>query len=111
MVRDYSHAATKEGGFIYLPQSNDPNYLNIETKTVFHKEAGTVDLIHEVREGKRFIVNQIRIRGNSRIQDKVFIRELRVAPGDPYNSSEFLDAVDRMRATNLVTGAQITPIG
>jgi outer membrane protein insertion porin family len=111
MVRDYSHAATKEGGFIYLPQSNDPNYLNIETKTVFHKEAGTVDLIHEIREGKRFIVNSIRVRGNSRIQDKVFIRELRVAPGDPYNSSEFLDAVDRMRATNLVSGAQITPIG
>jgi outer membrane protein insertion porin family len=107
MVKDYS----KAGGFIYIPQSQDPNYLNIETKTVFHKEAGTVDLIHEIHEGQQFRVGRILVRGNSKVQDKVFLRELRVSPGDRYNSSEFQDAIDRMRGTNLITGAQITPIG
>ena len=109
MVKDYSLA----GGFIYQPQSNIPNpdYLNIETKTVFHKEAGTVDLIHEIHEGKQFRVGRILVRGNSKIQDKVFLRELRVSPGQLYNSSEFQDSIDRMRGTQLVTNVQITPIG
>jgi outer membrane protein insertion porin family len=107
MVRDYS----KAGGFIYQPQANNPDYLNIETKTVFHKEAGTVDLIHEIHEGKQFRVGRILVRGNSKIQDKVFLRELRVSPGQQYNSSEFQDAIDRIRSTNLVTGVQVTPIG
>lgn len=107
MVRAYS----KAGGFIYQPQSNDPNYLNIDTKTVFHKDAGTVDLIHDIHEGKQFRVGRIMVRGNSKGQDKIFLRELRVTPGQEYNSAEFQDAVDRIRATNLVTGVQITPIG
>ena len=107
MVKDYSLA----GGFIYQPTTQNPDYLNIETRTVFHKEAGTVDLIHEIHEGKQFRVGRILVRGNSKIQDKVFLRELRVVPGQQYNSSEFQDAIDRIRGINLVTSVQVTPIG
>ena len=107
IVKDYSAV----GGFIYQPQSQNADYLSIETKTVFNKEAGTVDLIHEIHEGRQFRVGRILVRGNAKIQDKVFLRELRVSPGQQYNSSEFQDAIDRMRGTNLVTGVQVTPIG
>jgi outer membrane protein insertion porin family len=107
MVRVYSNA----GGFIYQPQANDPNYLNIETKQIFNKEAGTVDLIHDIHEGKQFRVGRFLIRGNTKIQDKVILREMRVSPGQPYNSYELQEAIDRLRGTNLITGAQITPIG
>ena len=107
MVKDYSAA----GGFIYQPQANNPDYLQIETRTIFHKEAGTVDLIHEIHEGKQFRVGRILVRGNSKIQDKVFLRELRVTPGQKYNSAEFQDSIDRIRGTNLVTNVQVTPIG
>lgn len=110
MVRDYS----KAGGFIYIPAgqgANNPDYLNIDSKTVFHKEAGTVDLIYDIHEGKQFNVGRILVRGNSKTQDKVFLRELRVLPGQRYNSAEFQDAIDRIRNTQLVTNVQITPIG
>jgi outer membrane protein insertion porin family len=107
IVKDYSLA----GGFIYQPQSTNPDYLTVDTKTVFHKEAGTVDLIHEIHEGKQFRIGRILVRGNSKIQDKVFLRELRVSPGQQYNSSELQDAIDRMRGTNLISGVQVTPIG
>ncbi len=107
MVRVYSRA----GGFIYQPQSNDPSYLNIDTKQIFNKEAGTVDLIHDIHEGRQFRVGRFLVRGNSKIQDKVILREMRVSPGQPYNSFELQEAIDRLRATNLIAGAQITPIG
>ena len=107
MVRDYS----KAGGFVYVQNSTNPDYLNIDSRTVFHKEAGVVDMIYDIHEGKQFHINRIIVRGNSKTQDRVFLRELRVYPGQLYNSAEFQDAVDRIKATQLVTDVTITPIG
>lgn len=107
MVRDYS----KAGGFVYVQNSANPDYLNIDSKTVFHKEAGVVDLIYDIHEGKQFHINRIIVRGNSKTQDRVFLREIRVYPGQMYNSAELQDAVDRIKGTQLVTNVTITPIG
>lgn len=110
MVRDYS----KAGGFIYVPpgpEASNPDYLRIDSQTVFHKEAGTLDIIYDIHEGKQFKIGNVYVRGNSKTQDKIFLRELRVQPGQKYNSAELQDAVDRIRGTQLVTNVQITPIG
>jgi outer membrane protein insertion porin family len=56
-------------------------------------------------------IRRIRVRGNEKIQEKVFLREMRVAPGQLYNSGEIQDAQDRIRNTRLVSNVTITPIG
>jgi outer membrane protein insertion porin family len=53
----------------------------------------------------------VRIRGNEKVDQKVFLREMRVVPGQLYNSAELLDAADRIRNTRLVSNVTITPIG
>jgi outer membrane protein insertion porin family len=106
MVRAYSPF-----GFIYQPQSNDPAYLRIKPETVFRKDVGKVDLVYNISEGRSFHIGRILVRGNSKTQDKVVLREMRVSPGQLYNSGAIQDAVDRLKGTGYFTTVNITPIG
>jgi outer membrane protein insertion porin family len=106
MVRAYSPF-----GFIYQPDARSPEYLDINPRTVFRQEAGKVDLVYEISEGKPFRLGQIHVKGNSRTQDKVVLRELRVAPGQLYDSGALQDAAERLRGTPYFTGVTMTPIG
>lgn len=105
-VRDYSPL-----GFIYQPGAQDPDYLRIDAKPVFKLEPGRVELVYEIDEGKPFRIGQILPRGNTRTQDKVILRELRVSPGELYDSGKIQDANERLRGTPLFTQVKITPIG
>ncbi len=106
-------------GFIYQPQSTDPTYLQIgnprdpegPVKKIFHAEAGKVDLVYEINEGKPYHVGRILVRENSKTQDKVVLRELHVVPGQLYNSGELQDAEERLHATPYFSGVKITPVG
>ena len=105
-------------GFIYQPQSDNPDYLRIGrreypygVKVVFQQEPGKVELIYEIFEGKSFHLGRILVKGNSKTQDKVVLREMRVAPGQLYNSGEIQDATDRLRSTPYFTSVNMTPIG
>jgi outer membrane protein insertion porin family len=106
LVRAYSPF-----GFIYQPQSNDPAYLRIKPDTVFRKEAGQVDLVYNISEGRPFHIGRILVRGNTKTQDKVVLREMRVSPGEQYNSGAIQDAGDRLKALGYFTSVNITPIG
>jgi outer membrane protein insertion porin family len=46
---------------------------------------GVVDVRFDVQEGELAYIRDIRIRGNTRTQDKVIRRELAVVPGDIFN--------------------------
>jgi outer membrane protein insertion porin family len=102
-------------GFIYQPTETDreraKDYLQVNPQPVLRKEAGTVGLVYDISEGKPFHIGRIRVRGNERVQDKVFLREMHVSPGQLYNSGEIQDAQDRIKGTRLVNNATITPIG
>ena len=110
LVRAYSPF-----GFIYQPQEPDPErarqYLRINPDTVLRREAGRIGLVYDISEGRPFRIDRILVRGNAKTQDKVFLREMRVEPGDLYNAGEIQDAMDRIRSTRLVQGVQVTPIG
>jgi outer membrane protein assembly factor BamA len=102
-------------GFIYQPNEPDPerrkDYLQINPETVLRREAGKIGLVYDISEGRPFRIDKILVRGNDRVQDKVFLREMRVHPGDRYNAGEIQDATERIRSTRLVSNVQITPIG
>lgn len=98
-------------GFIFQPQSDNPEYLRISPQAVFQKEAGKVELVYRISEGKPFRVGRILVKGNAQSMDKLVLREMRVQPGQLYNSSELTDAVERIRATPYFQNATITPVG
>jgi outer membrane protein insertion porin family len=99
-------------GFIYQQGSNDSEFLRITPQPVFRKEAGRVELVYNISEGKPFRTGRIIVKGNSKTQDKVILREMRVAPGQIYNSGEVQEAAERLRAVSgLFTSVNVTPIG
>jgi outer membrane protein insertion porin family len=107
IVRDYSPF-----GFIYEPQSSDPDYLRVDTKTVYLDQPGKVELVYVVHEGKPFRVGNIFVKGNSKSQQKLVLREFHdFAPGELYNSAEMQDAQDRLKALPYFTDVKMTPIG
>ncbi len=48
-------------------------------------EKGALDLQYNVREGDKFYVEKIEIKGNTKTKDKVIRRELAIAPGEPFD--------------------------
>jgi outer membrane protein insertion porin family len=109
IVRAYSPL-----GFIYVQQSSDtpdPNYLRINPQTIFEREPGKTELVYRISEGKPFRMGRVLVKGNSQSMDKLVLREMRVQPGEMYNSAELTDATDRIRATPYFQNATITPVG
>ncbi len=103
-------------GYIYQaspvpPALPNPDYLQIDTSPVFRREAGKVELVYQIHEGKPFHTGRILVKGNAKTQDKVILREMRVAPGQLYNSAEINDAADRLKGTPLFQNVNITPVG
>jgi outer membrane protein insertion porin family len=99
-------------GVIYDPSdlSPDPDYLSIREERLFRREAGKVEIVYNISEGRSFLIGEVKVRGNERIQDKVFLREMRIEPGGLYNAGEVQNAPARIRATGLVQNVTITPI-
>lgn len=106
IVRTYSPY-----GLIYDPENKSPDYLHIEPRQVFRREAGKVELVYEISEGNKFKLGNVKVKGNWKSQDKVVLRELRVQPGQTYNSGEIADAADRLRGTPFFQSVSVTPIG
>jgi outer membrane protein insertion porin family len=107
IVRDYSPF-----GYIYEPQSSDESYLRIDTKTVYLDEPGKVELVYSIHEGKPFTIGNIYVKGNSKSQDKLVLREFHdFYPGRLYNAGEMQDAQDRLKALPYFSDVKLTPIG
>lgn len=100
-------------GFIYRPPGRgmNPEYLHVQAKEVFSRDPGTVDLVYDISEGRPFRLGRILVKGNSRTQDKIVLREMRVSPGQMYDSGALQDATERLRATPYFTSVTMTPIG
>jgi outer membrane protein insertion porin family len=106
MVKAYSPY-----GYIYDPQSSDPSYLRIDSRTVFSSEPGHMILEYDVSEGRPFRLGRVIVKGNTRTMDKVVLREMHVQPGELYNSGEIQDAVERLKGTPYFSNVSITPVG
>lgn len=98
-------------GYIYQPQINDPDYLQVNAKRIYAREPGRIELVYDISEGRPFRIGRILVKGNTRTQDKVIVRELRMAPGDMYDAGEMADARDRLRGTPYFEQVVMTPIG
>ena len=69
----------------------------------------SVDIILHVRERNQFKISQVEIRGNSKTQEKVVRRELRVVPGDYFNRSAIIRSVRQLSVLNYFNPEKIKP--
>jgi outer membrane protein insertion porin family len=99
-------------GFIYEPGSPDPDYLTIVPEQRFRLEPGTIELVYRIGEGKPFELGNIEVRGNTRTQDKVVLREFRkLSPGQLFNATAIREASERLRGIGLFDRVKVTPVG
>jgi outer membrane protein insertion porin family len=99
-------------GMIYEPSSNDPDFLTVEPQRRFRLEPGSIELVYAIDEGKPFELGNIEVRGNTRTQQKVVLREFRgLEPGELFNATEVRKGEDRTKATRLFDRVRVTPIG
>lgn len=100
-------------GFVYEPNEDvpDPDYLRVVPRRVFVKEPGEFDLVYDIHEGKPFHMGRIIVKGNDKSKQKLVLREMRVTPGELYNSAALNDATDRLKALPYFSSVTTTPIG
>lgn len=53
-------------------------------------ENDTIDLEMRIREGKQATINKVIVKGNSRTNDHVVMRELRTRPGQLFSRSDII---------------------
>lgn len=111
-VREIVRSYSRKFGYIYLPGSSDPDFLRVESKTVFRREPGKVELVYQIHEGKEFSLGNIYVKGNYKSQDKLVLRQFRdLTPGEKFNSAELQDATERLRREPAFGNVTVTPIG
>ena len=101
-------------GYIYSPPppgiAADPQYLNVRVDEAFRLEPGVVDLTVRVGEGRPFRVGEVRVRGNTKTQDKVILRQFDTAPGELYDSDDVQRATRRLQAGGYYSQVRVTPV-
>lgn len=63
-------------------------------------EQGALDLEYNVREGDKFYVEKIEIKGNTKTKDKVIRRELAISPGEPFDMVRVKISKSRLEQMN-----------
>ncbi len=58
----------------------------VEPQKVANVEKGALDLKYSIREGDKYYVEKVEIRGNTKTKDKVIRRELAIAPGETFDT-------------------------
>jgi len=76
----------------------DRGYIgaSVKANTVMLPETGKVDVSFELAESTMAYVDRIRISGNTRSQEDVIRRELKLAPGDRYNGEKLRRSRERL---------------
>lgn len=89
-------------------------YIYVEAKAtrVFSESPGAVRITIEVKEGDRFKVGRVVVRGNARTKDKVVRRALDLyPPDDVFNLVEAREAEKRLTETRIFSSAKVVPVG
>jgi len=71
-------------------------FVDIRPRVKRNREARTIDVTFDIREGPRVFVERIEVTGNVRTLDKVVRREVRLVEGDAFNSAKLRRSRERI---------------
>jgi len=83
-------------------------FVDVRPRYTPNREAGTIDVTFEVKEGPRVYVDRIDIVGNSQTLDYVIRREMNLVEGDPYNRALVDRSKNQIRALGFFKDVEIT---
>jgi outer membrane protein insertion porin family len=83
-------------------------FVNIEPGMEPHEEDDTLGLVVRVQSGPRVKIERIEITGNTKTQDSVIRRELRVYEGEFYSASALRLSEQRVNALGFFEKASVT---
>ncbi|MBI3516909.1 MAG: outer membrane protein assembly factor BamA [Proteobacteria bacterium] len=72
-------------------------FVEVEAVVKRDRQARTIGLTYEIREGPKVFVERIDITGNVRTLDKVIRREFRLVEGDAFNTAKLRRSQQRIR--------------
>jgi outer membrane protein insertion porin family len=84
-------------------------FVNIVPNPERHKDALTVDLNFDIKQGERVYIGRIDISGNNRTVDKVIRREMVLAEGDPFNATNIHTSEQHLKDLGFFSEAKVTP--
>lgn len=88
----------------------DNGYLFVQAvpvETMVYND--TVDIEIRIYEGVQARFNEIRLKGNTRTNDHVILRELRTVPGQLFSRTEIINSVNTMRQLRYFNDETINP--
>ncbi|KAA2212723.1 outer membrane protein assembly factor BamA [Teichococcus oryzae] len=85
-------------------------FVEVEPRITRNAAERRVDIEFDVKEGNRSYVERIDIIGNTRTQDRVIRREMRLAEGDAFNSAAVQRSRQRIRDLGYFNDVQISPV-
>ena len=79
------------------------SYAFAEIKYDIKKDSknGTTDIIFNVIPGKKILINDVKISGNSRTLDNVIRRNVYLAPKDKFNLTDLTDSISKLKRTGF----------
>lgn len=83
-------------------------FVDVRPRYTPNRDAGTIDVTFEVKEGPRVYVDRIDIVGNSQTLDYVIRREMNLVEGDPYNRALVDRSKNQIRALGFFKDVEIT---
>ncbi len=89
----------------------DDGYLFFRVNPVEVKvENDTIDLEMRIFEGKQATINRVSIKGNTRTNDHVVIRELKTQPGQLFNRSDIIRSTRDLAQLRYFNAEKINPV-
>ncbi len=82
-------------------------YVKIAPDLKKDKESQTVQVVYQIRPGKKVYIRDVMISGNTRTLDRVTRREIYLAPGDLYSFTDIKDSRNSLQRTGYFESTTI----
>lgn len=83
-------------------------FVNISPETRINEEDRTLELILQVAAGPRVTIERLEVTGNTKTQDRVIRREMRVFEGEYYSASQLRLSEQRVTALGFFEKVDVT---
>ncbi|HLO89989.1 MAG: outer membrane protein assembly factor [Chloroflexota bacterium] len=114
---DVYNQSELEANLTYNPNGIDVSTLYLDDGYLFFSvipvevnvENDTIDLEMRIREGKQATINKVIVKGNTRTNDHVVMRELRTRPGQLFSRSDIIRTTRELAQLRYFDPEKIVP--
>lgn len=114
---DVYNQRVMETNLSYNPNGYDVSSLYLDDGYLFFQvvpveiqvENDSIDIEMRIHEGKQAIINEVRVKGNTRTNDHVVMREIRTKPGQLFNRSDIIRTTRELAQLRYFNQEKIVP--